>query len=153
MKSRSLTTRRFHFQHGAQYFNLQEANGLRVAVLQSYDNRSTGGRITATPGWTAPFPGPDSERSAIVDPRVMVTSIHVPANPRNLSYRNLRLQSSSIKNITMNGNVRYTKANTNLANYYDDFQVCGTTREATYAATPAPSGKRSLATTASLGRR
>ena len=30
-----------------------------------------------------------------------------------------RLQSSSIKNISMNGNVRYTDANMNLPNYYE----------------------------------
>jgi hypothetical protein len=45
-----------------------------------------------------------------------------------------RLQSSSIKDVTMNGNVRYTKANTSLPNYYDDFRgLAGTSREITYA--------------------
>jgi len=54
----------------------------------------------------------------------------------------------------MNGNVRYTRANTSLANYYDDFQgLAGTTREATYAGNASAKRKRSLATTASLGRR
>jgi hypothetical protein len=45
-----------------------------------------------------------------------------------------RFQSSSIQNVTMNGNVRYTYANTSLPNYYDDFQgLAGTSREITYA--------------------
>jgi hypothetical protein len=45
-----------------------------------------------------------------------------------------RFQSSSIKNVTMNGNIHYTYANTSLANYYDDFQgLAGTNRESAYA--------------------
>ena len=44
-----------------------------------------------------------------------------------------RFQSSSIKNIAMNGDVRYTKANSNLPNYYENFQgLDGATRAATF---------------------
>jgi hypothetical protein len=44
-----------------------------------------------------------------------------------------RLQSSSIKNISMNGDFRYTNANMNLPNYYDSFQGLNkTTRSLTY---------------------
>jgi hypothetical protein len=44
-----------------------------------------------------------------------------------------RLQSSSIRNISMNGDVRYTNANMNLPNYYDSYQgLNGTTRSLTY---------------------
>ena len=46
-----------------------------------------------------------------------------------------RLQSSSIKNISMNGNLRYTNANMNLPNYYDSYQgLNGATRSLTYTA-------------------
>ena len=34
----------------------------------------------------------------------------------------LRLQSSSIRNIAMNGDIRFTMADTNLPNYYENFQ-------------------------------
>ena len=45
-----------------------------------------------------------------------------------------RLQSSSIKNISMNGNVRYTNANMNLPNYYEQFQgLYGANRSIAYA--------------------
>jgi hypothetical protein len=50
-----------------------------------------------------------------------------------------RLQSTSIKNISMNGDVRYTSANMNLANYYENFQgltlpgKTGSMRALTYA--------------------
>ncbi len=44
-----------------------------------------------------------------------------------------RLQSSSIKNVSMNGDLRYTNANMNLPNYYDSFQgLTETTRSITY---------------------
>ena len=33
-----------------------------------------------------------------------------------------RLQSSSIKNVAMNGDIRYTNANMNMPNYYENFQ-------------------------------
>jgi len=44
----------------------------------------------------------------------------------------LRLQSSSIKNIAMNGDIRFTMADTNLPNYYENFQgLDGVIRSAT----------------------
>ena len=44
----------------------------------------------------------------------------------------LRLQSSSIRNIAMNGDIRFTMADTNLPNYYENFQgLDGVIRSAT----------------------
>jgi hypothetical protein len=45
----------------------------------------------------------------------------------------LRLQSATIKNLSINGDVRFTNANMHLPNYYDSYQgLNGTTRELAY---------------------
>ena len=47
--------------------------------------------------------------------------------------RSLRFQSSSIKNIAMNGDVRYSISNSKLPNYYENFQgLDGAIRTATF---------------------
>ncbi|MGB9490435.1 MAG: hypothetical protein WCA92_08215 [Terriglobales bacterium] len=127
------------FSMAPQYFNLQEANGLRVAVLQSYDNpiNSPVG-ISCNPGvGTAPIsPAQTPNGLPIVDPACNVVTSYSRSQPTREIFPTeiFRLQSSSIKNVTMNGNIRYTNANTSLANYYDDFQgLAGTNRETTYA--------------------
>jgi len=43
-------------------------------------------------------------------------------NSHPLSTEIFRVQSSSIRNVTMNGDIRYTLANMNLPNYYDSYQ-------------------------------
>jgi hypothetical protein len=127
------------FSMAPQYFNLQEANGLRVAVLQNYDNpvnRPVG--ITCNTGvGPAPIsPAQTPNGLPIVDPACNVITSYSRSQPTREIFPTeiFRFQSSSIKNVTMNGNVRYTNANTSLPNYYDDFQgLAGTTRETTYA--------------------
>ena len=64
----------------------------------------------------------------------MATS-YLRSQPTRILYPTeiFRFQSSSIKNIAMNGNVRYTSANMNLANYYENFQgLDGTIRSTTF---------------------
>jgi hypothetical protein len=129
------------FSMAPQYFNLQEANGLRVAVLQSYDNPVNNilpFGITCNPGvGPAPIsPNPNPKGLPIVDPACNVITSYSRYQPTREIFPTeiFRFQSSSIKNVTMNGNVRYTYANMSLANYYDDFQgLSGTNRETTYA--------------------
>ena len=127
------------FSMAPQYFNLQEANGLRVAVLQSYDNpinRPVGITCNAGVGPAPISPAQTPNGLPIVDPACNVVTSYSRSQPTREIFPTeiFRFQSSSIKNVTMNGNVRYTRANTSLANYYDDFQgLAGTTREATYA--------------------
>jgi hypothetical protein len=127
------------FDMAPQYFNLQEANGYRVAVLQSYDNpiNSPVG-ITCNPGvGAAPIsPRQTPKGLPIVDPACNVIASYSRSQPTREIFPTeiFRLQTSSIKNVTMNGNVRYTYANTTLPNYYDDFQgLSGTSHEITYA--------------------
>ena len=127
-----------YFNMAPQYFGLQEANGSRVAVLQSYDNPVNAPvSITCNTG-VGPdkiYPKPTPNGLPIVDPACNVITSYSRYQPTReiLPTEIFRLQSSSIKNVTMNGNVRYTNANTSLPDYYDDFQGLATkTRELTY---------------------
>ena len=127
------------FSMAPQYLNLQEANGSRVAVLQSYDNpiNSPVG-ITCNPG-VGPSPISPAQTPnglPVVDPACNVLSSYSRSQPTREIFPTeiFRFQSSSINKITMNGDIRYTYANTSLPNYYDDFQgLSGTSREITYA--------------------
>jgi hypothetical protein len=128
-----------YFSMAPQYFNLQEANGLRVAVLQNYDNpinKPVGITCNVSVGAPSIYPNPSPNGLPIVDPTCNVITSYSRSQPTREIFPTeiFRLQSSSIKNVTMNGNVRYTYANTSLPNYYDDFQgLAGTSREITYA--------------------
>jgi hypothetical protein len=127
-----------YFTTAPQYFNLQEANGLRVAVLQNYDNpinKPVGITCNAGVGSASIYPAQSPSGLPIVDPACNVLTSYSRTQPTRVIFPTeiLRLQSSSIRNVTMNGNVRYTYANMSLPNYYDDFQgLAGTTREMTY---------------------
>ncbi|MGA9528122.1 MAG: hypothetical protein WBS24_08405 [Terriglobales bacterium] len=127
------------FSMAPQYFNLQEANGLKVAVLQSYDNpvNSPVG-ITCNAGvGPSPISPPQTPNGLpVVDPACNVITSYSRSQPTREIFPTeiVRFQSSSIKNVTMNGNIRYTKANMSLPNYYEDFQgLAGRNRETTYA--------------------
>jgi hypothetical protein len=128
-----------YFSMAPQYFNLQEADGFRVAVLQNYDNpinKPVGITCNAGVGAASIYPAPTPNGLPIVDPTCNVTASYSRSQPTREIFPTeiFRLQSSSIKNVTMNGNVRYTYANTSLPNYRDDFQgLAGTSREITYA--------------------
>jgi hypothetical protein len=128
-----------YFSMAPQYFNLQEANGLRVAVLQNYDNpinKPVGITCNAGVGASPISPAQTPNGLPIVDPACNVITSYSRTQPTREIFPTeiFRLQSSSIKNVTMNGNVRYTYANTSLANYYDDFQgLVAKSREITYA--------------------
>ena len=128
-----------YFSMAPQYFNLQEATGSRVAVLQNYDNpinAPVGIKCNAGVGPDNIYPNPSPNGLPIVDPACNVVTSYSRSQPTREIFPTeiFRFQSSSIRNITMNGNVRYTSANTSLPNYYEDFQgLSGTTRELTYA--------------------
>jgi hypothetical protein len=128
-----------YFNMAPQYFNLQEANGLKVAVLQSYDNpiyQPVGITCNAGVGPAPISQNPNPNGLPIVDPACNVITSYSRSQPTRVIFPTeiFRFQSSSIKNVAMNGNVRYTSANMSLPNYYDDFQgLAGTNRETTYA--------------------
>ncbi|MDR3765205.1 MAG: hypothetical protein P4M01_14040 [Acidobacteriota bacterium] len=126
-----------YFSMAPQYLNLQEANGTRVALLQNYDN-PVHSALTLTCGTGV---GLDKIYPAvnnglpIVDPACNVISSYTRTQPTRVLFPTeiFRMQSSSIPNVTMNGNVRYTYANMSLPNFYDNFQgLSGTTRQLQY---------------------
>jgi hypothetical protein len=71
----------------------------------------------------------------IINPACDVVTSYMRSQPTRILYPTeaVRLQSSSIKNVEMNGDFRYTLANMNLPNYYENFQgLDGTVRAATF---------------------
>jgi hypothetical protein len=127
-----------YYSMAPQYFNLQEANGARVALLQNYDNpinKPVGITCNAGVGAASIYPAQTPNGLPIVDPACNVLTSYSRTQPTRVIFPTeiFRLQSSSIRNVTMNGNVRYTYANLSLPNYYDDFQgLAASTREITY---------------------
>jgi hypothetical protein len=121
-------------------FNVQEADGTPVA-LDDYDSQApysakacNANSIGTTPILSAP-PAPGG--LPVINPACAVVTGYLRSQPTRILYPTeiFRLQSSSIRNLAMNGDLRYTNANMNLPNYYDSYQgLNGTTRSLTYAA-------------------
>ncbi len=119
---------------GNDYFTLapgdlifQEADGTPAAPLISYDSlkpyssascdatsMAGGSFLTASPNGGAP----------IINAACAVATAYQRSQPTRILYPTeiFRFQSSSIKSISMNGDLRYTDANMNLPAYYDSFQ-------------------------------
>ena len=121
-------------------FILQEADGTKVAI-DDYDSQTpypasacNANSIGTTPILSAPTtPG----GLPVINAACAVVTNYLRSQPTRILYPTeiLRIQSASIKNVTMNGDVRYTNANMNLANYYDSYQgLNGATRSLTYTA-------------------
>ncbi len=121
-------------------FIAQEADGTKVA-LDDYDSETpypgsacNANSVGATPIFSAP---PTPGGLPVINAACAVVTSYMRSQPTRILYptESLRLQSSSIRNIAMNGDVRYTSANMNLPNYYDSYQgLNGTTRSLTYSA-------------------
>ena len=120
-------------------FNVQEADGT-PAALDDYDSLTpypssacTANSIGTTPLLSAPSIG----NLPVINPACAVVTNYSRTQPTRILYPTeiLRLQSTSIKNVSMNGDFRYTNANMNLPNYYDNFQgLDGAARSITYMA-------------------
>jgi len=122
------------------YFTVQEADGTKVALLSNYDawtpytssscvSTSMGGNPMLTASSTGGLP--------IINPACAVSSSYLRTQPTRVIFPTgiLRLQSTSIKNISMNGEFHYTRANMTLPSYYDFFQgLSKTTRSMAYTA-------------------
>jgi hypothetical protein len=121
-------------------FIVQEADGTPVA-LDDYDSRTpypstacNANSVGTTPILSAPQA---AGGLPIINPACAVVTSYLRSQPTRILYPTeiLRLQSSSIRNLSMNGDFRYTSANMNLPNYYDSYQgLNGTTRQLTYTA-------------------
>ena len=127
-----------YFTMAPQYLNVQESDGTKVSLLASYQSFTPYGYSGTTGAFAASgvcnttsminsstilYANP-SGGLPIIDPACNVISSYVRNQPTRVLFPTeiFRLQSSSIKNVSMNGDVRYTKANMNLPNYYEQFQ-------------------------------
>jgi hypothetical protein len=140
-----------HFK-GDSYFTLaansliaQEADGTPVAI-NDYDSLSPygigacntgsmGSAYTNSTTYTI-FSAPNTPGGLpLINPACAVVTHYLRSQPTRAIFPTevLRLQSASLKNLSINGDVRYTSANMHLPNYYDSYQgLNGTTRSLTY---------------------
>ncbi|MDQ2841701.1 MAG: hypothetical protein M3Y72_11810 [Acidobacteriota bacterium] len=131
------------FTMAPQYFTVQEADGTKVALLHSYQNSLPYGYASSgVPSRTANcssalgssiLTANPTGGLPIIDPACYVISSYFRSQPTREIFPTeiFRMQSSSIRNVAMNGDLRYTKANMNMPNYYENFQGLSTTTRST----------------------
>jgi hypothetical protein len=127
---------------------VQEADGTKAA-LNDYDSLTPYGSKACNASSMGGAPLLSAPQTAgglpVINAACAVVTSYLRSQPTRILYPTeiLRLQSSSIKNVSMNGDVRYTNANMNLPNYYDSYQgLNGSTRSLTY--TGVASAKREV---------
>ena len=142
-----------YFTLAPQELLAQEADGTPVS-LGSYDSTSTtpytisscntasmgtaytAATKTAAAVYTILSPAQVLGGKPILNPACNAVTKYLRSQPTRVLYptETFRFQSSSIRNIAMNGDFRYTKANSKLPNYYENFQgLDGATRNATFS--------------------
>jgi hypothetical protein len=123
------------------YLYVQEADGTKVALLANYDALTpytSSACNTASMGGNPMLSAANAGGLPIINPACAVSAGYMRTAPTRAMFPTeiLRLQSSSLKNISMNGDFRYTKATMNMPFYNDDFQgLSGATRSLAYTAT------------------
>ncbi|MFZ0688220.1 MAG: hypothetical protein WBH45_00970 [Acidobacteriaceae bacterium] len=121
------------------YLAVQEADGTRAALLANYDaltpyaaSACNANSVGTTPILSAPAtPG----GLPVINPACAVMTSYLRSQPTRFLYPTeiFRFQSSSIRNVSMNGDARYTDGKMNLPDYYEHFQGLNkTTRSLTY---------------------
>ncbi len=134
-----------YFTLNPNALTLQEADGTPVAI-NDFDSLSPYGISACTTGsmgtaytsaavntiLSAPnMPG----GLPVINPACAVVTSYLRSQPTREIFPTevLRLQSATITNLSVNGDVRYTSANMNLPHYYDSYQgLNGTTRSLSY---------------------
>jgi hypothetical protein len=122
------------------YFNVQEPDGTPVALLANYDSLTpysgasacNANSIGTTPVLSA---APTLGGLPVINPACAVITSYLRSQPTRFLYPTeiFRFQSSSVRNISMNGDLRYTNAKMNLPYYNEYFQgLTKTTRSLTY---------------------
>jgi hypothetical protein len=106
-------------------FIVQEGDGTKVALnnfdsltplKDTCDTYALGANAVLSPAQPGGLP--------VISPFCNAVSSYSRTQPTRVLYptETFRLQSTSIKNISMNGDLRYTKANMKLPNYSDSYQ-------------------------------
>ncbi len=140
---------------GDTYFTLnpaaliaQEADGTPVAIddFDSLAPYGIGACATASmgsaysagpPAVYTIFSAPTTGSRPVINPACAVVTNYLRSQPTRVLFPTeiLRLQSTSLHNLSMNGDVRFTDAHMHLPNYYDSYQgLNGATRSLTYTA-------------------
>lgn len=134
------------FMFDPALFNVQEPDGTRAALLASYDSL-TAPAVTcnANSAGTAPaLSAPVTPGGLpVVNPACDVVTSYQRYQPTRILYPTeiFRFQSSGIRTLSMNGDIRYTHANMSLPNYYENLQgllgagKSGAERELMYSGT------------------
>jgi hypothetical protein len=136
-----------YFTMGPNYLNVQESDGTTVSLLTNYYNLapygisscntgSMGSAYTAGPpaSYTI-FSPPTTGSLPVINPACAVMSSYLRTAPTRVMFPTevLRMQSATLKSISMDGNVRFTNAHMNLPSYNDIFQgLAGTSRSIAY---------------------
>jgi hypothetical protein len=136
-------------------FMVQEADGTPVSLgnwdsqtaygIGACNTASMGSAYTNSTHYTILSPAQTPGGKPIINPACDVITSYIRSQPTRILYPTemFRMQSSSIRNISMNGDFRYTSANMNLPNYYENFQgLDGAIRSATF--TGSASAKREV---------
>lgn len=140
-----------YFNIDPAYLTVQEADGTRVALLDSYQqfvpygysastgkfNSASNCNANSITNASAILYANSAGGLPIIDPACNVLSSYFRSQPTRVIFPTeiVRFQSTSIKNVSMNGDIRYTKANMNLPAYYDQFQgLAGVNRSIAYTA-------------------
>ncbi|MBB6143850.1 hypothetical protein HNQ77_001799 [Silvibacterium bohemicum] len=126
-------------------FLAQEADGTSVSLgnwdsltpygISACNTGSMGSAYTNATAYTILSAPQTPGGRPIINPACNVATSYLRSQPTRILYPTeiFRFQSSSIKNVAMNGDVRYTNANMNLPNYYENFQgLDGTIRSTTF---------------------
>jgi hypothetical protein len=115
--------------------NVQEADGTLAALgnwdataapytIASCNKTSMGAAYTNAANYTILSAPQTAGGLPIVNSACNVTTSYLRSQPTRalLPTESLLFQSSSIRKLVLNGDLRYTIANSNLANYYENFQ-------------------------------
>ena len=126
---------------------VQEADGTK-AYLGNWDSQtaygiggcntgSMGSAYTRSTVYTILSPAQTAGGLPIINAACDVVTSYMRSQPTRIltPTETFRFQSSSIKNVTMNGDMSYTNAKMNLPSYYENFQgLDGAARSMTYTA-------------------
>jgi hypothetical protein len=131
-----------YFTLAPQSYIFQEADGTKVVPFVSFDSMlpygysttsgafaasnvcNTGTGFNSMTSSTTVLNAPQTPGGLpVIDPACAVVSSYQRYQPTRIltPTETFRLQSTSIKNVSMNGNVRYTSANMSLPNYQEFF--------------------------------
>ncbi len=130
------------FTMDPSYYTVQEADGRKAVPLINYDSMtpySTSSACNANSvGTTPPLSAPNTPGGLpVINPACAVVLSYLRTQPTRFLYPTevFRFQSSSIRNVAMNGDFRYTSAKMHMPDYYENFQGLNkTTRQLIYTA-------------------